>query len=131
MISPYYSGYNVANQKGINFMTSELSFFQSIPPINSISEITNLDHYYDVPADWHIVLTDVKGSTKAIEQGRYRDVNSVAAASITALLNNVKGIDIPFVFGGDGATILIPPSIVPQAGEALLATQALARTNSI
>lgn len=108
-------------------MTSELSFFQSIPPINSISEITDLDHYYDVPADWHIVLTDVKGSTKAIEQGRYRDVNSVAAASITAMLNNVKGIDIPFVFGGDGATILIPPSIVPQAGEALLATQILAR----
>ncbi|MDX2078838.1 MAG: DUF3095 domain-containing protein [bacterium] len=108
-------------------MTEELSFFQSIPAIHSISEITDLDHYYDVPADWHIVITDVRGSTQAIEQGRYRDVNSVAAASITAMLNNVKRIDIPFVFGGDGATILIPYSMVAEAQQALLATQALAR----
>lgn len=108
-------------------MTNELSFFQSIPPIHSISDITSLDHYYDVPADWHIVLTDVKGSTQAIEQGRYRDVNSVAAASITAMLNSVKGMDIPFVFGGDGASVLIPPTVVAEAGQALLATQILAR----
>lgn len=108
-------------------MIDQLSFFQSIPPINDISEITNIDQYYDVPADWHIVITDVRGSTKAIEEGRYRDVNSVAAASITAMLNVVKDVDIPFVFGGDGATVLIPPSFITDAYQSLRGAQALAR----
>lgn len=108
-------------------MTEQLSFFQSIPPINSISEITNDAHYYDVPADWYIVMTDVRGSTKAIEAGRYRDVNSVAAASITAMLNISRDVEIPFVFGGDGATVLIPPLFVSQAYQALRGVQALAR----
>lgn len=102
------------------------TFYEAIPPIHSITEITNPEHYYDVPADWHIALTDVQGSTKAIEAGRYKDVNAVAAASITALLNNVPGMDIPFVFGGDGATILIPPSVMEQAKTSLIATRRLA-----
>lgn len=61
----------------------------------------------DAPSDWCIVLTDIKGSTKAIENGRYKDVNMVGAACIAACINNCKQ-EIPFVFGGDGATILIP-----------------------
>jgi hypothetical protein len=103
------------------------TFYAMIPPIERITEITDLDHYYDVPADWHIALTDVKGSTKAIEGGRYKDVNAVAAASITALLNAAEREDIPFVFGGDGATVLIPEHMVVAAREALLGTQQLAK----
>lgn len=102
------------------------TFYTMIPPIHSIREITNAIHYFDVPADWHVALTDVRGSTRAIEEGRYKDVNAVAAASITALLNHLPGIDIPYVFGGDGATILIPPSILKEAGESLLATRRMA-----
>lgn len=102
------------------------TFYEMIPPIHSIAGITNPAHYYDVPADWHIALTDVQGSTQAIEQGKYKDVNAVAAASITAMLNNVPGMDIPFVFGGDGATILIPPDVLNQARISLLATRQLA-----
>ncbi|PJF29625.1 MAG: hypothetical protein CUN52_07445 [Phototrophicales bacterium] len=128
MIFPYYSEYNRGYQKEMmRSMTDHLSFFQSIPPIHNISEITNIEHYYDVPADWHIVITDVRSSTKAIEEGRYRDVNSVAAASITAMLNVAKDVDIPFVFGGDGATVLIPPVFIPDAQRALRGTQILAR----
>src|SRR5689334_4489453 len=98
------------------------TFYATIPPIKHITDITDSSHYYDVPADWHIALTDVRGSTKAIENGRYKDVNAVAAASITALLNVAGDQDIPFVFGGDGATTLIPESMLESAHDALLAT---------
>ena len=103
------------------------TFYAVIPPIERITDITDLDHYYDVPADWHIALTDVKGSTKAIEGGRYKDVNAVAAASITSLLNAAGREDIPFLFGGDGATVLIPEAVLPAARDALIGTQRLAK----
>ncbi|NWF70911.1 MAG: DUF3095 domain-containing protein [Chloroflexi bacterium] len=103
------------------------TFYSAIPPIERINQITDPNFYYDVPADWHIALTDVKGSTQAIENGRYKDVNAVAAASITALLNIAGREDIPFMFGGDGATVLIPAALVEPARVALLATQALSQ----
>ncbi|MBC8099036.1 MAG: DUF3095 domain-containing protein [Armatimonadetes bacterium] len=105
----------------------QVDFFQNIPAMERIADITTPSHYHPVPADWHIALTDIVGSTKAIEAGKYRDVNTMAAASITALLNRLPRIDIPFTFGGDGATILIPPSVVTNAQYSLLATQQLAR----
>ncbi|GAB4520301.1 MAG: DUF3095 domain-containing protein [Anaerolineae bacterium] len=105
-----------------------IHFYGSLPELHDLSEIANLDLYRDVPADWLIAISDVRGSTAAIEQGKYRDVNAIAAASITSLLNLVPETDLPFVFGGDGATILIPPEIKPRAEEALLATRRLARS---
>src|SRR5689334_17789309 len=104
-----------------------ITFYQDLPAIKHIYEVTDLSLYHDVPSDWWIALTDVKGSTQAIAQGRYKDVNATAAATITALLNSLPKIDIPFVFGGDGATMLIPPSILPRAREALIASQRLAK----
>ncbi len=101
------------------------TFYAEIPPFRSIVEITNPAHYHDVPDDWHIALTDVRGSTKAIQAGRYRDVNTVAAASIASMLNAVKGADIPYVFGGDGATMLVPPESVESAASALAAARDL------
>jgi hypothetical protein len=106
---------------------SDAYFFQKLPAIRQLSEITNPTIYHDIPADWHIALTDVRGSTKAIAAGRYKEVNGVSAATITALLNSLPKVDIPFVFGGDGATILIPPEVVPLAKKALIASQRLAK----
>lgn len=102
-------------------------FFEDIPPITNIRDVTDLRHYYDVPKDWYIAVTDVVNSTEAVTNGKYKDVNAVAAATITALINRVPGIDLPFVFGGDGATILLPPDVIPEAWQSLLATQQLAR----
>lgn len=106
---------------------SNITFYQDLTPIRHISQITDPHVYHDVPVDWWVALTDVKGSTKAIAEGRYKDVNATAAATITALLNSLPNIDIPFIFGGDGATMLIPPSIVPNARDALVAAQRLAK----
>jgi hypothetical protein len=106
---------------------SDSRFFHNLPAIHTLSEVTNPTHYHNVPDDWFIALTDIRGSTKAIAAGRYKEVNGIAAATITAMLNTLPDIELPFVFGGDGATILIPPDAVFRATRALQATRNLAR----
>lgn len=54
-------------------------------------------------------------------------MNLIGASTIMALLNLKKSFSIPFIFGGDGACICIPESLVAQAKQALLATKAMAK----
>ena len=82
-----------------------------------------------MPDDWYILVTDIRGSTQAVEAGRYKDVNLLGACSIVAVLNVAGKTEIPFVFGGDGASLLIGPQLLPAAEEALLAVQKLAKTS--
>lgn len=69
-------------------MSSE-GFFADLAGFTGAAEIANLDNYTDVPEGWLIVITDVEGSTKAIEEGKYREVNLVGASSIAAVHNAV------------------------------------------
>lgn len=90
--------------------------------------VTNPELFTPIPNDWVVVLTDVEGSTKAIQAGRYRDVNIVGASSLIAVLNAVKEYSIPSVFGGDGGSILIPQAATTAVIEALKGARALARS---
>jgi hypothetical protein len=112
-------------RQGENPAMSE-DFYEQLAVQQNFLEIANPAVYCPVPADWFLVLTDVKGSTEAIRAGRYKEVNLIGAASIIALLNVAHGRDIPFVFGGDGATLLIPPSLLAPAQAALAGTQQIA-----
>jgi len=103
-------------------------FYSALPPFSSFSDFADLGAYTPVPEDWVVMITDVRESTSAIEQGRYKDVNMVGAASITAVLNICGAIEIPFVFGGDGAALLVPQSLRLAATEALLRLQAASGT---
>ncbi|NER49105.1 MAG: DUF3095 domain-containing protein [Symploca sp. SIO1A3] len=89
--------------------------------------VTSSNRFVSVPKDWYIIITDIVGSTKAIEAGRYKDVNLLGACSIIAVLNVAGNLEIPFIFGGDGASILIPPTLFTPAQQALLGTQRLAQ----
>ncbi len=79
------------------------------PVVASLVEWTATGRYASLPDDWHIVITDVEGSTQAIAEGRYKQVNAVGAASIVAVANACGRDMFPFVFGGDGATLAVPP----------------------
>ncbi|MBD1863601.1 MULTISPECIES: DUF3095 domain-containing protein [Trichocoleus] len=103
-------------------------FYAKLPRLKEFIEITQPHNFVDLPHDWHVVITDIVGSTQAIEAGRYKDVNLLGACSIVAVLNVAKSDEIPFVFGGDGASILIPPALLEQTKQALLATQQAAKT---
>jgi hypothetical protein len=84
------------------------NFYSELKAFKDFSQLTNIDNFIDVPNDWVVVLTDLRGSTKAIQAGRYKDVNLIGAASVTCVLNVLDSNGVPFVFGGDGATLLVP-----------------------
>ena len=118
MPSPPKSGYSrVAKGK--------TGFFAALPVLTDFADFSDGKFYRAAPSDWRVVVTDIVGSTKAVDQGRYKEVNMVAAASIVAVLNLTEGIDIPFVFGGDGATLLVPPETAQRVALALSALSKL------
>jgi len=106
---------------------NDASFYAPIPSFTTFNEITDDRNYRPLPHSWSVVITDVQGSTLAISQGRYKDVNTIGAASIVVARKVMKGEDFPFVFGGDGATMLIDPEHVDGVIDALGALARLAR----
>jgi hypothetical protein len=102
-------------------------FFVRLTEFRNFSGIADPGNYSDAPADWYVVITDVCDSTRAIETGRYRDVNALGVASIVALCNAAPHIELPFVFGGDGATLLVPGSEIAVYQPALRGLQRIAR----
>jgi hypothetical protein len=103
-------------------------FYTDLEPVDDFTRIADPDIYVDVPRDWWVLATDVRGSTKAIQSGRYKSVNAVGASTIVALRNLTNQRDLPFVFGGDGATALVPPECLEQARAAAAQAAAMARS---
>lgn len=85
--------------------------------------------FYPFPADWHVIVTDIKNSTEAVFSGQHEVVNLVATGSIVAVLNIAfsKNLSIPFFFGGDGATFIVPATIL----EACMQALTLYKTNTL
>ena len=98
-------------------------FYADLPAHAEFDVIADPEAYAAVPPEWHVAITDVRGSTAAVAAGRYRAVNYAGAASLAALLHTARDLALPFVFGGDGATLLLPPSFVETARPVLRAVQ--------
>jgi hypothetical protein len=114
--------------EGASAATSGDMFYASLTEIEDFREVMEVERYALAPSTWLVVITDVVGSTKAIEAGRYKDVNALGVASIVALCNAMRDIELPFVFGGDGATLLVPGSRRVAAERALRGVRALAES---
>ncbi|MBO6525220.1 MAG: DUF3095 family protein [Balneolaceae bacterium] len=89
-----------------NLFYSELPVFED----GLIQHLSSSNRFKKVPEDWHVIITDIKDSTRAIQEGMHQQVNLAATASIISALNIARsqGLEFPFFFGGDGATLLIP-----------------------
>jgi len=88
----------------------------------SISNLLQQEEFFsDIPSDWHVVLTDILDSTTSINSGSHEVVNLIATGSIIAVLNiaHEAKITIPFFFGGDGATLMVPSEILGDCIHAL------------
>ena len=106
--------------------TSE--FYFNLKPFMDFSKVAQFDNYSVAPDDWSVIIADVSGSTLAIEEGRYKQVNMIGAACIIAVLNVTERGQIPYVFGGDGATLLVPPQDLERCQQVLLGVRQLAET---
>ena len=102
------------------------TFYKDLPPVPAGEGMCDMARHVPLPDDWCIVVADIKGSTKAIEAGRYKDVNMISATAITAALNAAGRDGVAYVFGGDGATLLVPPALVFPVACALHGTRDMA-----
>lgn len=99
-------------------------FYSSLPanhiPLSDLLTRDNLFH--PVPANWQVIITDIRNSTASVMNGLHETVNLIATGSIVTVLNIAykANITVPFFFGGDGATFLVPPVIIEPVMRALL-----------
>ncbi len=96
-----------------------LNFFRDHPGFSKINDLADDTFFRDVPTDWWVVLTDVKNSTQSIAKGRYKEVNVVGASCIIAVKNACGDLVFPYIFGGDGATFVIPNDYKIKVAQAL------------
>lgn len=108
-------------------MSEANDFYRNLPPLQTFAEALETSLHVDVPGDWWLVIADVIGSTNAIEAGAYKNVNTVGVACIAAVVNVDRSVDVPFVFGGDGATFAVPETLQERVIPALRQAQQLAR----
>lgn len=101
-------------------------FYQALVPFDAFDDVMRRDRYRPLPNDWIIAVTDVSHSTEAIEQGRYREVNTVGAAVLAAVSNALPDLQFPSTFGGDGASFAAPGAYLSIIKDTLAKTAAWA-----
>jgi hypothetical protein len=104
-----------------------VDFYGSLPILTEFTAITQPENFRPLPADWHVATCDVRNSTQAVMAGNYKNVNTVAAAAVTGVLNASRGINIPFIYEGDGSTFCVPPEILDDVRGALVKTRDMAK----
>ncbi len=108
-------------------MRDDADFYARLPIFEGFANVMDPARYRPLPDDWQIGLTDVVSSTQAIENGRYKAVNTAGAAVIAAVNNALPGRQFPYAFGGDGASFAIAAADSESARTALAATAAWTR----
>ena len=95
-------------------------FYKNLKQIDDFSKIMENENYSKIPNEWFVIVSDIKSSTKAIEEGKYKQVNFIAALTIIGILNINRELDFPYIFGGDGASLIIPPILLENSKKVLI-----------
>jgi hypothetical protein len=106
---------------------TDRAFYARLPVFTSFARLTDPAIYSALPDGWVLGLSDIVQSTAAIGAGRYKAVNTAAAAVIAAVANALADTDFPFVFGGDGASFALPGQFAELGSRALAAVAAWVR----
>jgi hypothetical protein len=102
-------------------LESDFNFYSELPELPHLLDLLNPASFQSAPNDWSVFIADVENSTQAIQKGLYKEVNALGASAIVSVSNACNGVSFPFVFGGDGATCLVPSSYVEHVGSVLAA----------
>lgn len=96
-------------------------FYDGLPPLRDFVQLSDPTQFTPVPEDWLVGTADIVDSTGEIDRGRYKTVNMVGAAVISATINTMREEKFPFIFGGDGAAFAVPADRAEQVGATLAA----------
>ena len=94
-------------------------FHDTIALQEQFDALADAESYQALPDGWVIGAADIVGSTAEIAAGRYKVVNTVGAAVISAQINAIDGAALPFAFGGDGAVFALPAGLRDGSEKAL------------
>ncbi len=100
-------------------LTLKDAWIETLPVMKDFSRVSDPSQYRSLPDNWHIGISDVVNSTKAIELGNYKAVNLAGAGTISALANEIGDELRLFLFGGDGARFAVPAAQARRAAKAL------------
>jgi hypothetical protein len=103
------------------------NFYKDLKSITDFSKIMQDLNYTKIPTDWFVLTSDIKDSTNAIEKGRYKDVNFISALCIIGILNIDRQMDFPYIFGGDGASLVIPNILLRKSKKVLIEAKKIAK----
>lgn len=98
-------------------------FLASLPVFRHFEDVADPALYRALPPQWGLAIADIVDSTSAIGGGRYKAVNMAGAAVISGISNSLGRHDLPFVFGGDGAAVAVPPQALATATDTLSRVQ--------
>ncbi len=104
----------------------ENQFYLGVETHESFSTLSDQGLYAPLPDDWWVGTSDIAGSTQLVAEGKYKTVNMIAAAVISAQINAHQGAEFPYIFGGDGAGFAVPPEWKDKAAEALASVRSWA-----
>lgn len=88
---------------------TQVNFYNSLVRETDFSRLGDPERFRPVPEEWLLAVSDIKGSTALVAEGKYKTVNMVGAAVISAVMNAIGNHSFPFVFGGDGASMAVAP----------------------
>lgn len=91
------------------YVSATRSFYEALPTISAFDRVFERDEYLALPNNWLACVTDVVASSEAVGAGRYKAVNLAGASAISAVSNELGGLEFPFSFGGDGARFAVHP----------------------
>ncbi|MGB5983483.1 MAG: DUF3095 family protein [Nonlabens sp.] len=106
-------------------MQDNSSFYSELKvnylPVQSLIRESRL--FSAAPEDWVVFIADVVDSTNAVNSGKHQNVNLAATGCVVAVMNalgtNIQNCQIPYFFGGDGATFIVPGKYSKTVNDAL------------
>tara|TARA_R110000751_G_scaffold20819_4_gene60560 strand:- start:32 stop:1195 length:1164 start_codon:yes stop_codon:yes gene_type:complete len=88
-----------------------------------IDLLDNEEDFKNVPESWYVIVVDIQNSTNAVKEGNHHQVNLTATGAIISVLNTIRkfqgNIEIPYFFGGDGATFIVQFSLLDKIVQVL------------
>lgn len=104
---------------------NDLKFYARLKSSNEslIELLASKSSFSNVPSNWQVVVVDIQNSTHAVKEGKHHQINLTATGAIISVLNTIrkegKNVEIPYFFGGDGSTFIVPKALLSKVTSVL------------
>lgn len=104
---------------------NDLKFYARLKSSNKslIELLASESSFSNVPSNWQVVVVDIQNSTHAVKEGKHHQINLTATGAIISVLNTIrkegKNVEIPYFFGGDGSTFIVPKALLSKVTSVL------------